>query len=89
VEPSARGQGVGHLILDAVRGRAEQRGLRLHLDVARGNAGARRSYERYGFVATGETRPLREGAPELVERMVLQADVPPDDGRVTGTPAAR
>jgi GNAT superfamily N-acetyltransferase len=71
VDPSVRGQGVGHLVLDAVRRWGEQRGLGLHLDVAQGNAGARRSYERYGFVATGETRPLREGAPEVVERMVL------------------
>lgn len=33
---------------------------------------ARRAYERYGFVATGETRPLREGAAEVVERLVLR-----------------
>jgi hypothetical protein len=33
--------------------------------------GARRAYERYGFTVTGETRPLRVGSTELVERMVL------------------
>ena len=35
------------------------------------NAAARRCYERYGFAVTGETRPLREGSDEMVERMVL------------------
>ena len=46
--------------------------VRLHLDVATGNAVARRSYERYGFVATGETRPIRDGSADRVERMVLR-----------------
>ena len=71
VQPSARGRGVGPEILDAVRQWADERRLRLHLDVSTANPGARRSYERYGFVGTGETRPLREGATDLVERMVL------------------
>ena len=35
------------------------------------NTAARRSYERYGFRGTGETRALREGSAEVVERMVL------------------
>ena len=35
------------------------------------NTAARRSYERYGFRGTRETRPLREGSAEVVERMVL------------------
>ncbi len=73
VEPSARGRGVGHRVLDGICGWAEERGLRVYLDVAMGNPTARRSYERYGFVATRETRPLREGSAELVERMVLPA----------------
>jgi ribosomal protein S18 acetylase RimI-like enzyme len=71
VEPSTRGRGVGHALLRAVDDRARDRGLGLHLDVNTTNATARRSYERYGFRATGETRPLREGSEELVERMVL------------------
>jgi GNAT superfamily N-acetyltransferase len=71
VEPSARGHGVGARVLDHLRAWADARGLRLHLDVVTVNAGARRSYERYGFVGTGELRPVREGAAELVERMVL------------------
>lgn len=76
VEPQARGRGVGHLVLDAVSDWAAQRGLRVYLDVAATNLAARRSYERYGFVATGRTRRLREGSGELVERMVLGR---PDD----------
>jgi GNAT superfamily N-acetyltransferase len=71
VDPSARGRGVGPQVLDVIRGWAQERGLGLHLDVHTGNAGARRSYERYGFVATGELRPLRDGSAELVERMLL------------------
>ena len=72
VDPAARGQGIAHLLLDAIDGWARERGLRLHLDVATGNAVARRSYERYGFVATGETRPIRDGSADRVERMVLR-----------------
>ena len=45
-------------------------GFRLHLDVNTTNAGARALYERAGYVATGETRPLRDGSDERVERMV-------------------
>ena len=72
VDPAARGRGIAHLLLDAIDGWARERGLRLHLDVATGNAVARRSYERYGFVATGETRPIRDGSADRVERMVLR-----------------
>jgi RimJ/RimL family protein N-acetyltransferase len=50
---------------------ASARLLQLHLDVNTTNARARAVYERYGFVATGETRPLRPGSDEIVERMVL------------------
>ena len=71
VDPGARGQGVGQSILRAIHGWANTRGLRLHLDVSTTNPGARRAYERYGFTVTGETRPLRDGSTELVERMVL------------------
>ena len=71
VDPSRRGLGVSHLLLDAVREWATGRELRLHLDVARGNPAARTSYERYGFVPTGESRPIRDGAAELVDRLVL------------------
>lgn len=71
VDPAHRGRGVGHAVLEGIDAWARRRGLRLHLDVNTTNAAARRSYERYGFAATGETRPLRDGSAERVERMVL------------------
>jgi GNAT superfamily N-acetyltransferase len=73
VDPQARGQRVAHRVLDTVRGFADQHGRRLHLDVALGNDAARASYLSYGFTPTGETRLLRVGATERVERMVLRA----------------
>jgi GNAT superfamily N-acetyltransferase len=71
VEPAQRGQGIGQSILQAIHCWVAARDLRLHLDVSTTNPGARRAYERYGFTVTGETRPLRVGSTELVERMVL------------------
>jgi GNAT superfamily N-acetyltransferase len=70
-DPAHRGHGVGAAVLDALAVWAEERGFRLHLDVNTANDGARALYERAGYVATGETRPLREGSEEQVERMVL------------------
>lgn len=71
VAPSERGRGVGQSLLHAIHSRADARGLRLHLDVSTANPRARRVYERYGFRVTGETRPIRTGSSDLVERMVL------------------
>jgi RimJ/RimL family protein N-acetyltransferase len=65
---------VAHAVLDALRCWAEDRRLLLHLDVQSANHAARRAYETYGFRATGTTRPLREGSPDITERMVLEAD---------------
>jgi GNAT superfamily N-acetyltransferase len=70
-DPAWRGRGVGEAVVGFLVGWAGERGLRVHLDVETTNAGARRLYERCGFVATGETRPLREGSTLLVEHMVL------------------
>jgi ribosomal protein S18 acetylase RimI-like enzyme len=72
VDPSVRGRGIAHRLLDALAGQAAGRDRTLHLDVALSNPSARRSYQRYGFVATGETRPLRPGSADLVERMLLE-----------------
>lgn len=72
-EPDWRGHGVGRTVLEHLVAWSAGHGLRVHLDVETTNHGARRLYERAGFVATGETRPLRDGSPYLVERMV-QAD---------------
>lgn len=74
VAPRWRGQGIGRHVLDRLVGWADAHGLRVHLDVAVDNAVARHLYESYGFVPTGETRPLREGSVLLVERMVLRED---------------
>jgi len=71
VAPHARGRGVAHDVLRCIEAWAAERGLGLHLDVNTRNTVARRSYERYGFVATGSTRPLRTGSTDLVENLVL------------------
>ena len=44
---------------------------RLHLDVEASNTGARRLYERYGFEATGHSKPLRPGSTYSCDRMLL------------------
>jgi GNAT superfamily N-acetyltransferase len=71
-DPAWRGRGVGRLVLDALRAWADERGLTLHLDVEASNTGARRLYERYGFTATGDSRPLRPGSTYSCDRMVLR-----------------
>jgi len=71
VAPAARGRRLAHAVLGVLETWAGARGLRLHLDVNRANAAARRCYERYGFVPTGESHPLRAGSDQVCERMVL------------------
>lgn len=71
VDPAHRGHGLAAVLLDHVVARGRRRGLRAHLDVTLGNDAASRVYERYGFVGTGETEPLRPSRPETVARMVL------------------
>lgn len=67
VDPDFRGRGLNRLLLLEIVGGHNH----VCLDVTVGNDTARRSYERFGFVATGETHPLRDGSAEVVERMVL------------------
>lgn len=69
--PQFRGQGLAGRILDELVSSARASGLRVVLDVAQGNPTARAVYERYGFVATGEVEPLREGSDLMVELMTL------------------
>lgn len=67
VAPWARRRGVGERLVRAVLDEARARGLRLvHLEVTSSNDGARRLYERCGFVATGVTTP-HPRRPELHE----------------------
>jgi ribosomal protein S18 acetylase RimI-like enzyme len=44
----------------------------VHLGVTEANAGARRFYERYGFVPTGVTEPLRPNSHLQVHGLVLR-----------------
>lgn len=69
--PEGRGLGLGRRILSSVVdwGRAAQLDVRLQVTV--GNDTARRLYESFGFVGTGETEPIRPGSPLRVEWMVL------------------
>ena len=65
-----RGAGVGRRLLDAAiafAGEAE-----VHLGVTETNVGARRFYERYGFVATGSTEPLRSNSSLVIHELVLR-----------------
>ncbi|HET8561223.1 MAG TPA: GNAT family N-acetyltransferase [Marmoricola sp.] len=71
VAPPFRRRGINAGILQALVERADELGLRVHIDVTRGNDVARHAYERFGFSVTGETAALREGSPYVVERMVL------------------
>jgi ribosomal protein S18 acetylase RimI-like enzyme len=53
--PSARGQGIGTGIIEAVASAAHRRGAReVTLSVLFSNAGARRLYGRLGFTETGD-----------------------------------
>jgi len=81
VAPEARGRGIGSALVGEVVAWARGRGLRrLVLDVAAQNAGARRLYERCGFVATGAIGalpPPREHVRELEMVLDLALDLAP------------
>lgn len=55
--PKMQGYGLGTAVMRGVLARAAGRGVPVRLQVIRANAGARRLYERLGFVVTGETPP--------------------------------
>jgi GNAT superfamily N-acetyltransferase len=74
VEPDARGQGVGALLLDAVVDWARARGSpRLYLWVTTTNQAAIALYERGGFRPTGERKPM--GHTPSVTEMQMVRDV--------------
>ena len=62
-DPAYRRRGLAVRVLDVVVAAARAEGRRLVLDVAQGNSAARTAYERYGFVATGESEPIRRKTP--------------------------
>jgi ribosomal protein S18 acetylase RimI-like enzyme len=67
-DPAHRGRGHARRILDALIA-ADVDAV---LDVNVANEAARRAYEHYGFVGTGELEPLRPGSEQRMERMVLR-----------------
>jgi len=71
VDPTRRREGLSRRVLDLLVAWARERDLEVELTVTRGNPAARTAYERYGFVATGQSEPLREGSTVLMDRMVL------------------
>jgi GNAT superfamily N-acetyltransferase len=72
VAPSARGRGIARQLVDAVAAWARADGAdELALWVVLDNGSARSSYERAGFVRTGEQQPVVPGDPRIEERMVL------------------
>ena len=70
-DPAYRRRGLSLAVLDVVVAAARAEGLRLVLDVAQGNPGARAVYEGYGFEATGESEPIRPGSPDRADLMTL------------------
>ena len=67
VVPHARGRGLAVRLIDEIAEAAMVGGgRRLLLDLAEGNAAAELSYRRYGFVPTGQSRPM-ERDPSIIE----------------------
>ncbi len=69
-DPRERGSGIGLQLLEAAVAHAG--GAEVRLSVADGNEAARRLYERYGFVATGLTEPLRSNTALQIHELRLQ-----------------
>ena len=70
VTPEARGEGVGAALLDDAVARARDEGMTsIALDVDAKNSGARRLYERHGFVVTGTSSPAWLARGVRVQRM--------------------
>ena len=70
-DPAHRRRGHADAVLDVVVGWARERDLPVVLHVNVANPGARRAYERYGFVATGHLEELRPGSDQRIELMRL------------------
>lgn len=73
-DPAYRGRGLAGRILDLLVETARAEDRRVCLWVTQGNSAARSSYQRYGFVGTGETEPIDPDRPHLImDKMVLPA----------------
>lgn len=71
VRPQRRRRGINAAVVGRLVTIARELGLPVDLQVTLANPAARAAYEKAGFVATGELSPVRDGADELKERMVL------------------
>jgi ribosomal protein S18 acetylase RimI-like enzyme len=77
VVPERRNHGVGRALVEAAVSWSRAVGARaLVLDVTTDNTSAQRLYERSGFVAIGDPKPLRPGSTLQARSMhlVLRAD---------------
>lgn len=73
VRPSARGRGVGDLlVVDMIDWSRSQGYQELELRVADGNDAARKLFLRNGFVPTGEREPLESDPTVGTERLVFK-----------------
>ena len=70
-DPAWRGRGIATRVLDVLVHWAHDHGRRPDLWVTDGNPAARSVYERYGFVATDDRAPLRDGSPLMKSRLAL------------------
>jgi ribosomal protein S18 acetylase RimI-like enzyme len=55
IHPQYQGQGIGGLILEQMKARAQRKNQPLSLGAYKTNMGARRFYEKHGFEKSGET----------------------------------
>ena len=75
VAESARGQGLGRTIMQALISEARKRGARLiFLEVRADNPGAQRLYERLGFTPVGVRRGYYQ--PDNVDALVMRLNIP-------------
>jgi GNAT superfamily N-acetyltransferase len=75
VAPSARGHGVGDVLMQRIEQWASRNAaLVLRLNIAADNAGADRLYRRNGFAYTGEDGPPM---PDGARQRVMAKDLPP------------
>lgn len=72
VAPEARGRGVADAIVRRLVVESERYGRPVELHVTDGNDGARRLYERHGFVDTGEREPVRPGSTLMMSTLRLR-----------------